>query len=250
MSVMFCSFWAESVGGRLVRRLNSRKNPSRSIMLDAQRESYLARARVLNPEVLLPSKQQCRFVERFNNYPAYLSKCAQFQAKSSSVIRNPLSPRERKNFDKFLGESEIVIENDGDFTFLDRFYLNGLLVRTRVSERSVKTCDSIVAGRYASSDQANSEDFSDEEGGENLYIGQVTHIVKIEEEVFVNVAWFKHTDHSGVFSINQQQGLAPIRMKLHPLDHAWMFAGHLILQQHFLVGTVSQSQHFYVIVKV
>ena len=250
MSVVFCSFWAENMGGRLVRRLNSRKHPARSIMLNAQRVSLLVRARVLNPDDLLLSKQQLNFVSRFNTHPTYLSNCPQFNSKSSSVIRNPLSPRERNHLDTFLDENDIMIIDDDGLTFLDRFELNGLQVRTRASELKVKTCDSIVAGRFASANANESADFSDSEGGDNMFFGQVTHILKIDDDVFVKVAWFKQTDRDMVISMNQRQGLTAVRMRLRRRDHVWMHAAHLILQQHYLVGTVSASHDFFVIVKV
>ena len=55
-------------------------------MQDYQRQEYVARERVLHPEVFGVTKEQSQLMERVNNAPMYINKTPQVIVKSSSQI--------------------------------------------------------------------------------------------------------------------------------------------------------------------
>ena len=130
--------------------------------------------------------------------------------------------------------------------------LNGILVKTKDSEATLKTVDSIVCGRFrpmsTSSDSSDSDD--DMENTDELYFGQVQYIVQLDEVILCNVDWFK--SHRDEITQDQRNGLSVVRVTIGRnranLMNNWIKAEQLSFQQHVLIGEVKNGEEAYVFV--
>ena len=218
-------------------------------MGDWQRQSYLARERVLKPEVFLETKQQTRYAEKFNVLPAYLSDQPQIVLKESNVILSSLSLRQQQELKLFVGDNdmELNLADDDDETKHMIYYrgleVNGVQVRTADSEVDLKTRDSIVCGRHSSED-------ADDDVVDEVFYGTVCHILMYGDEPLVYVDWFRCI--ADTVTHDQLGGLAAIpvcKRTARTRSNGWINVSNLALQQHILVGDVSDSI-FYIVIKI
>ena len=250
--VCYVSFWAETIGGRLISRVKSKKSPCVSIMRDWQRQSYLARQRVLHPEHFLETKQQTRYTNKFDTQPAYLSEHQEILLTESREIRSSLNLRQQRELKNFVEDHDLDpnLEPGNDATehvvYYGAMVLNSMQVRTKESEVGLKTRDSVVCGRHCV--DGDSDD-SDDEVRYEYFFGTVRHILEYGVEVIVYVDWFKVF---GTLGDDQLGGLAiiPVRTRSASMrSNGWIHANNLQLQQHVLVGKVTDPR-FYVVVKI
>ena len=235
----------------MVSRLKSKKHPAVSIMLDAQREGYLSRERVLNPKLFNPSKQHQRYFERFSTHPGYLAQCATFVTNRSSEVKKSLNQMELNTLVDFIEcNGPVRLEDSSNRVFYSRFTMNGITIRTLEFEKTIKTSDSVVCGRFG-----DGMDIDDEEIEDDLFFGYVRHILRSRDgdDVLVNVCWFNHSGDR--IDDDQRSGLSPIACRLEPphIDETidgWINASSLVLTQHIVIGKMSTRVDFYVVVKI
>lgn len=225
-------------------------------MQDWQRQSYLARQRLLKSHVFVDTKQQQRYQAKFDIHPAYLSKNPQVEVKDSNVVQTILTRRQAQELDIFLSDNEL----EGDFkkVFYSSLQLNGMQVRTEKSEVGIKTRDSIVCGRNIMEDEKESwvEYFFGtvrcilQYGDEDPNTGRIVQYGDEEPITLAYVAWFKVV--SNVLGDDQLGGLAPIPVKKRSRQersNGWINVAHLELAQHMVVGDMS-DRVFYIIHKI
>ena len=237
------SFWAESVAGQMVARMNSKKSPAMSMMKDYQRQEFLARERVLQPELFTeacaPSSQHKRYMERFTSHPLYLDKTPRYTVKSTSRVPVTLSASASVELKIFVTDNDL-----GDAlrrkVFFSDFTLNHIAIRTAESERTNKTRDSIVCGRY---------EIDDDE--DEIFFGQVQYILKFCDTpgILLNVEWFQ-TDQDTDVTDDQRAGLDPVKFRQRTtLTNNWIHADNLVLQKHIIVGDI-RARTFRVVVLI
>jgi len=238
----------------MVARLKSKKHPAISIMLDAQREGYLSRVRVLNPKHFLPSKQHSRYIERFSTHPDYLATQPNLITAKISEVKYSLNTAERKTLEAFIdnnsGPRELI--DPSKRIFFSRFRLNGVVVRTLASERTIKTSDSVVCGRFGAG-----MDEDDEELEDDMFFGYVRHILRSRDggDVLVNICWFNLPGSADGIDDDQRCGLSPVACRLEEphVDESidsWINASSLAVQRHIVLGKMSSRDDFYVVVKI
>ena len=132
--------------------------------------------------------------------------------------------------------------------FYEAMELNRIQVRTEYSEVGLKTCASIVCGRHY---VRGYSDDSDDELEEEFFYGAVRHILKYGAHPLLYVTWFKVY---GFLGDDQLGGLAiiPVRSRTdrsRDRSNGWIHASNLALQQHLMVGKVTDGK-FYIVVKI
>ena len=223
-------------------------------MQDYQRQEYVARERVLHPEVFGVTKEQSQLMERVNNAPMYVNKTPQVIVKSSSQIKGSVDTLARTELKIFMREQGMRNIQTYKLKLYSTMTLNGILVRTKDSEATLKTVDSIVCGRFrpmsTSSDSSDSDD--DLENTDELYFGQVQYIVQLDEVILCNVDWFK--SHRDEITQDQRNGLSVVRVTIGRnranLMNNWINAEHLSFQQHVLIGEVKNGEEAYVFARI
>ena len=101
------SFWAESIGGQLLSRVNhNHKNIGYSIMKDANERALVAGMRTLNPK-LFPqqSKVSARYSELLKGNPAYLSSTPVIVLAESNVMHGEVTELEMELWATFLRQN-------------------------------------------------------------------------------------------------------------------------------------------------
>ena len=213
-------------------------------MRDWQRQSYLARERVLKPELFLGTKQHTRYQDKFNLHPAYLSEEPVVVLKEGNVIPSSLTRRQERELHNFARDNDL--DEKATMVCYSSLELNNMQVRTQQSEVDIKTCDSIVCGRNYI---LNDSDDDDAWGEEEIFFGYVRHILKYGTETLVYVAWFRCLSPLGD---DQLGGLAVIPVQNRSQknkSNGWIHVAHLSLQQHLLICDTSDSI-FYIVIKI
>lgn len=246
MYYIHSSFWAETVGGMLVRRLKSKKNPAVSVMNDYLRQECLNQQRLLKPHLFGKTKAQQQAIERVTTKPLYINKFPEVVVKRSNQVNVSLSRLQQTELKIFAKERDLDVGSTSVLEFYRSLTFNGIMVRTKDSEATLKTRDSIVCGRFhgARVDDDDSKDIPDQ-----LIFGQVLLIAKLNDDVLCNVNWFQ--TKSDVVFPNERNGLEPVRVLIGRTRQMndWMFASTLAFQRHIIIGELRNRNICHIICK-
>ena len=127
-------------------------------MQDYQRQEFVARERILRPDVFGVTLEQARLLDMVNNAPMYVNKTPQVDLKPSARVDVRLPPVAVEELENFVDDHlyDLGEWHLDDLKFFHSLSLNGIAVRTKSSEATLKTRDSIVCGRFPEFDDASS----------------------------------------------------------------------------------------------
>ena len=211
------------------------------MMKDANEQALVARIRTLNPSVFpTQSRVTARYAELLKGNPAYLSPTPVTTLEQKDVVHGEVTAKEielwvtflQQNYDDGMDFEDDLLEQ----TFYSKTRVNGVDVRTAVSETRIRTRDSIVCGRY------------DVDEEPVFFLGEVRHIVSYRDTVLFCVEWF---DSENIYGQDERlNGLQMIPVCIAAAqDQMWIDVGSLIIQQHIVVRPNPSSDSFHVFIR-
>ena len=211
------------------------------MMKDANERVLVARMRTLHPEVFpTQSRVGARYAELLKGNPAYRSPTSVVAMHDKDVVHGEVTEEEVEQWVTFLQENyEDAMDVEDDLLeqkFYSKTKVNGVDVRTAVSDKRIRTRDSIVCGRY---------DVGDEPV---FYLGEVRHIVCWRENTILCVEWFDSVNLCGQDEFLAGLQLIPVHTKA-VQDQMWIDVGSLIIQQHIVVRPDLSSEDFHVFIR-
>ena len=158
-----------------------------------------------------------------------------------------LSEDERTFLESYMtgkGNPINVEDVDLEAEFYSHVKLNGVKITTAQHEERKGTCDSVVFGRYLVKDHRGLR-----EDVEDLFIGEVQHVMVLGSHQLLCVEWFKIT--GGVIDDDQRAGLKVIPVSIRRgQDQMWIDVGSIEIQQHVLIRPGERAASFHVVIKI
>ena len=227
-------------------------------MQDYQRQEFVARERILRPDVFGVTLEQARLLDMVSNAPMYINKTPQVDLKPSARVDVYLPDVAIEELENFVGDhlTDLGDWDLDDLKFFHSLSLNGIAVRTKSSEATLKTRDSIVCGRFPEFDDtlSMSSDSNDDclDNTDQMVFGQVLYIAVLGGVCLCNVDWFQSIPE--VVTQDQRNGCDIVKVyvgrKRNNLMNNWIRADCLSFQQHVVIGALENGKDAHLFARI